>query len=90
MVKAQSRAADVQAMNHFAMAIARINPWMDLEAAADYSGLPHAELLAAATKGLLPATVTHARRPGDWMVRMDDIELYAAQRPTLWPSGGAA
>lgn len=70
-------------MNHVSMVLSRVNPWMDLEAAADYCGVPHAELLAAAAKGQLPATVTHPRRPGDWMVRLDDVDLWVTTRPSV-------
>ncbi len=80
-------------MNQVSMVISRLNPWMDLEAAADYSGLPFAELAAAATKGLLPVTRNHPRRPGDAMVRMDDIDLWVGARTGLragWATDGAA
>jgi hypothetical protein len=26
--------------------------------------------------------VTHPRRPGDWMVRMGDVEMWAQRQPT--------
>ena len=77
-------------MDHVSTVISRANPWMDLEAAADYAGVPFAELLSAATRGLLTATVTHPRRPGEWMVRMDDVDQFAVQRPGSWAVGGAA
>lgn len=67
-------------MNAAGLVLHRLNPWMDLDAAADYSGVPVAELLAAASSGALPATVTHPRRPGDWMVRMDDVDMWAQRR----------
>jgi hypothetical protein len=57
--------------------------WMDLLVAADYVGLPYAERVAAATKGELDATVTHPRRPGDWMVRMGSVESWAERRSRL-------
>ena len=56
------------------------NNWMDLLVAADYVGVTYAELVAAATKGELDATVTHPRRPGDWMVRMGSVESWAERR----------
>ena len=68
------------AVGSVSMVLHRLNPWMDLEAAADYSGITFAELLAAAGQGALPATVTHPQRPGDWMVRMDDLELFSRAR----------
>lgn len=80
-------------MNQVSMVISRLNPWMDLEAAADYSGVPFSELAAATTKGLLPVTLDHPRRPGDAMVRMDDIDLWVGTRagqPAGWVTDGAA
>ena len=59
------------------------NNWMDLAFAADYVGAPYAELVAAATKGELDATVTHPARMGDWMVRMGTVEEWARRRSTL-------
>ena len=59
------------------------NNWMDLTVAADYVAVPYAELVAAATKGELDATVTHPRRPGDWMVRMGAVEEWARRRSLL-------
>ena len=45
--------------------------------------MPYAELVAAATKGELDATVTHPARLGDWMVRMGTVEEWARRRSTL-------
>lgn len=56
------------------------NNWMDLLVAADYVGVTHSELLAAASSGKLAATVTHPRRPGEWMVQMGEVELWARLR----------
>jgi len=67
-------------MNAAGLVLHRLNPWMDLDAASDYSGVPVAELLAAASSGALAATVTHPRRPGEWMVRMDDIDMWVQRR----------
>ena len=53
---------------------------MDLPAAADYSGVPVPELLAAAVHGTLHATLTHPRRPSEWMVRLEDVEHYVQSR----------
>ena len=77
-------------MDHVSSAISRANPWMDLEAAADYVGVPFAELLSAATQGFLTATVTHPRRPGEWLVRMDDVDQFASRRPLAWSTDGSA
>lgn len=79
-VKRWSNAADLLVMFPVSMVIHRLNPWMDLEAAADYSGVAHAELLVAAAQGLLPATRNHPKRPGDWMVTMDDIDVWVDNR----------
>jgi hypothetical protein len=78
-VKDWSRRADDPAMN-YAPLLRPANNWMDLAVAADYVGVAYSVLLAAATRGDLNATVTHPRRPGEWMVRMGDVELWAQMR----------
>lgn len=79
-------------MNHLSMVLTRVNPWMDLEAAADYSGVSYAELVSAASSGRLAATLTHTRRPGEWMARLDDIDVWLASRTAIpgWSADGAA
>lgn len=67
-------------MNHLSMVLTRVNPWVDLGVAADYAGVPYAEVLAAACSGSLGATLTHSRRPGEWMIRLDDVDLWLGQR----------
>jgi hypothetical protein len=80
-VKGRSSRAEALAMN-YAPLLLPANNWMDLAVAADYVGVAYSVLLAAATRGDLQATVTHPRRPGDWMVRMGDVEMWAQQQPT--------
>jgi hypothetical protein len=65
---------------NYAPLLVPANNWMDLAFAADYVGVPYAELVAAATKGELDATVTHPARLGDWMVRMGTVEEWARRR----------
>jgi hypothetical protein len=79
VVKGRSSRADVSAMN-YAPLLLPANNWMDLAVAADYVGVAYSVLLAAATRGDLTATVTHPRRPGDWMVRMGEVEMWARSR----------
>lgn len=79
-VKRWSNAAEGKVMFPVSLVLHRLNPWMDLEAAADYSGVAYAELLAAAAQGLLPATRHYPKRPGDWMVTMDDVDVWAETR----------
>jgi hypothetical protein len=67
---------------NYAPLLVPANNWMDLAVAADYVGVSYAEILAAATKGEIEATVTHPRRPGDWMVRMGEVEHWANRRTT--------
>lgn len=55
-------------------------PWVDLPTAARLTGVPHTVLLAAAAKGLIPATVTHPQRPGDWLTHLAAAERLAAHR----------
>lgn len=56
------------------------NNWMDLLVAADYVGVDHEELLAAAVSGELDASLAHPHRPGEWMVRMGTVEQWARMR----------
>ena len=70
------------------------NNWMDLLVAADYVGVPYAELVAAATKGELDATVTHPQRPGDWVVTVRpelvvEIAFDGVQTSPRYPGGMA-
>jgi hypothetical protein len=81
-VKRGPSGADDTVMNYAPLLIPA-NNWMDLLVAADYVGVPYAELVAAATKGELDATVTHPQRPGDWMVRMGTVEEWARRRSLL-------
>ena len=80
-VKSGSSRADGTVMNYAPLLLPATN-WMDLLVAADYVEVPYAELVAAATKGELDATLTHPRRLGDWMVRMCDLEAWADRRTT--------
>jgi hypothetical protein len=53
--------------------------WMELQDAAQYAGVRYDDLVDAVTTRQVRASTTHPARPGDWMVRMSDVDQWAGQ-----------
>ena len=59
------------------------NNWVDLTLAADFAQLPVDVLVQAVTDRELRSVTSHPDRPGDWMVRLADVEQWWHRREPL-------
>lgn len=54
--------------------------WMGLQDASAYAGVGFDDLVEAITYQDVRASTTHPARPGDWMVRMSEVDLWVSAR----------
>jgi hypothetical protein len=52
------------------------NYWVDLQVAAEYTGVPAELLVEAITSRDVRATASHPERHGDWMVPLADLDRW--------------
>jgi hypothetical protein len=57
------------------------NYWVDIQVAAEYTGVPADVLVKAITGREVRATASHAERYGDWMVPLADLDQWIGRRP---------
>ncbi len=67
-------------MTAFAPIVRTSNTWLHLAGAADYAGASRAELVEAIERGELDALPVDRHDPSDLVVRMHDVEAWAARR----------
>jgi hypothetical protein len=63
---------------------ARLVTWMDPHQAAAYTEVPVVQIVRAIRDHQLPATTARVDRPGVWMMRSSDLDLW-----TRWALGRA-
>jgi hypothetical protein len=56
------------------------NYWVDLQVAAEYTGVPAEVLVAAITGREVRVTASHPERSGDWMVPLADLDQWLGRR----------
>ncbi len=67
-------------MTAFQPIVRTSNNWLHVAGAADYTGTPRAELVAAIESGELDALLLDDGEPSGLMVRMHDVEAWALRR----------
>jgi hypothetical protein len=56
------------------------NYWVNLQVAAEYTGVPAHMLVEAITGREVQATASHPERHGDWMVPLADLDQWLGRR----------
>ena len=56
------------------------NYWVDLQVAAEYTGVAANVLVEAITGREIRATTRHSEREGDWMVPLADLDQWLGRR----------
>jgi hypothetical protein len=56
------------------------NYWVDLQLAAEYTGVPLDIIVGAITDREVRATASHPERYGDWMVPLADLDQWIGRR----------